>query len=1116
MPVKNLPAIRQALRSGRRGVALLVTAAFASGLGAAAVAATTKKVIPSAGTGAGSTGAGAGSEAGAGARNDAQFRQGLSQMLERVDKSIKTLSAQITESLSAPFLPELYLELAELQSQKSTTLYYIQMEVTQGESAPSDPAFAPVTAAQKEAITTYKMILHDFPRFAKRPTVLFNLALAAKSIDETRDFMLHAGMVLKQYPQSEEAFKCKLLIGQFYLDQKDFSGALNYFLPLTQSSFVYERNVARHKAGLSLIAVERFKEALHFFELVATDRELKPQDNPYEVSLTQKTVKNDLKRQALLDSVVAYTYVFPKNPDPVAYYARVAGSAALFQEVLEKLVLRYIAQKHYATALPLLRKLGELAFNPQKSLTIYRDVLTAIEPADRVRIPVAEMRSLLSKYAEWVQFYQIPPQVQAAANHFLENEVRELGTKAHELARLSHQPSALLERARDFYLLYLDYFFEPVQRMNIANDLAQVYFQQKDYLACGQRYLQLFSGQYGTASGRESLLQNAILCLSQKAEMPYYENLRLHGLLIKSIGEYFVFNPQKRSDPQLNLALLKANYEQGFFPETLEQLYRFIGQFSRQPQAADAAELILDYYNTRQDFPALQAAAKRLERTHWSSSSFRAKLAKIEKMASSKGLQESIRKSAGFDDFSQGKSYLEAALKSDNVTLRNQILKEALVKSKRERDIQTFLSSASAIAQKERDPEQKSEILRSVVQEHLQMTQFSVGLERLAGIYQDPGLPERQKAEAFQQAVGVALALRSAVAFNRLMSQTERWSALSPDLKHRVSQFLADSLAAPFPLDSAAKGLLARAELDPELLLAAALAENSLPASLRARVASVTRTTCSQNPGAAVCQWSRFVRLERSERLNFLNQVRQAAAEPSAIEAQAKIFAQLTNQLKALEGVASPQVALAVSLRSAEAFAEFGQFLKRVSQKHPELQAVLSQKVKETQNDETAYRAKCQQLASSSAILAGTLAARSCQAGTQQALGAALFARSQSAGQLGGGGESSDHDLPQAPGGGEALKLQKELFGETKPQGSTLLKMIHFYYDQRDYHFAAAAADIGQGSFPAQKDEFQALLGCSVMHLGFLEEAAFHLKSASGASDPQKRACESQLKGLMQ
>ena len=79
------------------------------------------------------------------------------------------LREQIAESQSAPFLSDLYLQLAELLSQKSNALYYVEMEKSGGEKAKN--GFSAVIATQKESISVYEKILKEFPATDKKAQI---------------------------------------------------------------------------------------------------------------------------------------------------------------------------------------------------------------------------------------------------------------------------------------------------------------------------------------------------------------------------------------------------------------------------------------------------------------------------------------------------------------------------------------------------------------------------------------------------------------------------------------------------------------------------------------------------------------------------------------------------------------------------------------------------------------------------------------------------------------------------------------------------------------------------------------------------------------------------------
>jgi hypothetical protein len=164
--------------------------------------------------------------------SDEDFRAKLSESVQKIEKSIKLIRAQITESQNAPFLPDLYIQLGDLLSQKSITLYYIKMEHDHGTVSNSvtekDKAFAPVISAQKEAIEIYKLVLHDFPTYSKRSEVTYKLALSLKAIDEIPEFLKTASQLIKDYPGSQDAMRANLLLGRHFLDGKDFDEAYIY------------------------------------------------------------------------------------------------------------------------------------------------------------------------------------------------------------------------------------------------------------------------------------------------------------------------------------------------------------------------------------------------------------------------------------------------------------------------------------------------------------------------------------------------------------------------------------------------------------------------------------------------------------------------------------------------------------------------------------------------------------------------------------------------------------------------------------------------------------------------------------------------------------------------
>jgi cellulose synthase operon protein C len=621
--------------------------------------------------------------------SSSEFRSKLNQMSIKVDESIHTLREQIAESQSAPFLEDLYMQLAELLSQKSNTQYYIEMERLGGEKA--EGTFSSVVVVQKESIAVYEKILKEFPATTKKAQIQYRIALALKSIDEIPGFMKVAKDIVHDYPGTEEATRTELLLGQYFFEKQDYAEASKRFQTVSSTPMTYERDLARYRLGLIELSNEKYQAALDHFEQVITDPELKEEDNPYSVSLKSKSLKTDLKREALVDSVRAFTQLHGQSPgqpgardeknsggDAVAYYSRIAPSEIHFQEVIEKLAVRYIYLKNFEAAVKLLRSLCERSADPQRIVNIYREVLLMIPIGDRAEIPVAEMRFVLEQYHRWTSAFDIPERTRKDAEAFFEKQIRELATRNHSFAKdskVTKDNSTLtakyLDHAKDYYLLYLGNFGGSPESVHMASNLSDVLFAQKDWIRSGEYYLRTYAGEFGApASGdREHLIGNAVLCLQKDAGNSFYETVRRRGLMIRALDYYIASSEQRKKDPALAFLRAKTRYEQGIFPASLEELYGVAKQFPASVQAAQAGEIILDYYNVRNDYDGLSQWSTKLLALNLPDATFHGKLVAIRTQSSSKLLSEKVRHVENYDEFAQGQSYLKTALASKDVVL---------------------------------------------------------------------------------------------------------------------------------------------------------------------------------------------------------------------------------------------------------------------------------------------------------------------------------------------------------------------------------------------------------------------------------------------------------------
>lgn len=1016
-----------------------------------------------------------------------EFKGKLVELLQNTEKSIKVIREQIVQSQNAPFLPDLYLQLADLLSQKATSLYYIQLEREGKDNAAASAAKdSPVVQAQKEAIEAYRTILKDFPTYAKRSETMYKLALSLKAIDESTEFVRVSSQLVKEFPQGQDSVKARLLLGQYYFEKQDYDPAIVQLQEVAQTHFPYERNLARYRIGLIQIAKEKFALALGQFEAVVNDPELKEQENPFDVGPAGKTKgpKNDLKREALVDSIRAYTHVYDKNPDPVAYYSKLCPTEAHFQEIIEKLALRYVYLKKFDVSVKLLRTATERMSDPQKVVAIYREALLMIPIRERLSIPPEEMDNLLQRFNLWMSFYDISPKDLALANNFFEKQIRDLATSGHDFAKTEPDPAKkkfYLERSRDYYLLYIGFFPPSANSAKMALNLADVFFLIKDFTNSGDYYLRVFQGEFGTVTNRKALIENAILCLQKDPTGTFYDRVRTKGLLIKAIQSYFRLDPKLKSDPKLALLLVKAQYEQGFFPESLDALYGFIKRFRNAHQALDAADLILDYFNTRNDFSGLEFWADRLLSLKLSNTAFNAKVAQIKKLAKAHVIQEKVRSVAGYDEFSQGKSYLSAALNASDPALRNAALQEALAKSKRERDIQTYLGAAGELADREKDHAKRSDILRSIALENMKIGRYYTGLAALRRITSAADLDAKTRADALEQVINTGVLLRDSQLLEEAI-RNPQWNLVPEATRARVRDQVNDMLESPIPVSPGLVSAAMNLGMTDELVLALYKGQNKLDDGARRRVQSEIRARCTSARPLVVCRWVDLEQLDAGKPV-LLRFLASAPAQLTSVESSATRFMVIAGKYRALEGSEDPQLEVALSLRGQELYGAFSAYLRRVATANPEVRSEVMAKANESLASVLTYRDRCQLISQKAPGL--NPAQRFCQspavAFKDLLSWPAMHVENPARADVG----SAAIDL-----------LQKSVFSTTTDP-DPLLKLAMAFYTQGMYRHATAFSTYGIGAFKERENDFKAILGCSVLSLGFVNEASYHLKGAT-------------------
>lgn len=1006
-----------------------------------------------------------------------EFNRKLSQMYARINKSITILRDQITNNQSAPFLGNLYMQLGDLLAQKSNVLYYIKMESAQGEVSEADKKFKEVVDATKEAISIYQKVLAEFPKFEGRSRAMYQVALAAKSIDEMTLFMQSVDQLIKAYPKAKDGVKGKLLLALHLFERGVFDEAEKLYRELLTTEFAYERNQAKFRLAILKSVAEKYPEAMELLVQIVTDQSFRDEDNESEVNLKKKSVRTNLKREALLESVRPYSEIHAKvKHDPVGYYSSIAPTENMFQEVMEKLALRYINLKKYSEAIVLLRVMADRTSSPEKVLTLYKEVLLMIPINERVTLPVQEIRHLLTRYVQWKHFYRLPQNVATSAEDFFEKQLRDLGTRSHDLGKEekdTRKRAVLLFKAVEFYDLYLSIFFDKPYAAKMAVNAGDAYFRLGLFMQCGDYYLRAYKGEWGSPGKDQQLLvlKNAVYCLEKEREYTFYETRRVKGLLIEGLKILMKVDPQKRQDPKTNFVLAKAIYDQGFYDQALPRLLEFMKKYPTSKYTLDSTNLILDYFNIKSDYEKLILWCDKILALKLPNNEVNSLVSKVREQGKHKNLQAKVESSANFDGLSQAKSYLSSVSSLQDVELRNLALSKALEAAKRERDRDTFFKAAKAMLAKESDANKKLEIQLLLATEYIKMSSFG----EAKNIYRSligGGMASRK--EVAQGAMALALSLRDWSFLGDIMDRAA--GAIDSAQRTQVAELVASALESPLRPPSTLLNLASSFAATPSVYVALWKSRRTNPRA-QSLINANRQQVCQQGASTPGCLAARLDGLE-SKVAGLLKSFNATAADVGQLEKMAATFAQLTGELTSLEG-ADSSLDVLTSLVQSQLYQGFARYLKRVAAGNAQIAPMINAKVGESARTAQQFKERCKKIISSSDLVSSINGA--CQRGQ-------LVGPWKNAWQW-----PSVMDLP-------ALKLSRdEQFPSERKalfslyEAASVIKMTTTLYRQQYYHEAAASASYGL-SLGAQQAELQTLLGCSVLELGHLSEAAYYLK----------------------
>jgi len=647
----------------------------------------------------------------------------------KIDLVIKNTKALIDKSRNKPYLPELYLRLADLYVEKSRVSYFIRKSLKKEPLSKLEAL--PADAFKNQAIEIYQRILDHFPNFEQSDKVHFFMAHEFREMGKVKEMVVHYRKIIQQFPQSPYVPETYLLLGDHYFKSQNLDMAQTHYTKIIQYPQSPACAIAQYKLGWCYINRADFQSAIKRFEtaLISSQNQEKTDIDTYR--------HVDIRLESLVDMAYCYVDCY-KEQSPqtaIAYFESYAWSLASYMDALEKLAKRYFIKKKWAHSAAIYRKLSDLCDDADRLLAYAQKIFECVREThvyDQVAFDVQMIVKALGKqrYAS-----HISSQDKFEKEKEYEVFAREMITQLHDKAR-DNKNIAAFKEASDAYMAYLDFFYQSPVIWDMKNNCAESLFASEQYMQAGKYYEALYYNAPPEKINRQGILYAAITAyyhaLKNKDQFNAYEhNYCRQGLL--TTGKMYVKEYPDTghvADVRFNMAWII--FDEGHYDTAITEFKTFISAYPNGRASRAAIHLILDAYYMKEDFKALVNFGNEII-TNPDITNTQLKQEVSEIVASAEQKIVSSLSLSAIDDWEKGRSQMfTMAQKHANTALGEKALIALLGTALEKHDLYTFFSAGKTLIQEFPQSRHRENHLNLLIQ-----TSMTIGDYRLLVQYLD-------------------------------------------------------------------------------------------------------------------------------------------------------------------------------------------------------------------------------------------------------------------------------------------------------------------------------------------------------------------------------------------
>lgn len=580
------------------------------------------------------------------------LRLRIAEVRDATDETRQT----IARSQGAPYLPELYMRLAELLSEEAR--YHYQLARLRERGSEGDLYVPEVRLLKNEAIDIYETTLRRFPDSPEAPRILFNLGHEHRELGNYDEMRVAMQRLVAEYPDSALVHQALIVLGDYEFDRHEMQEAAYYYEQIIDAELNQTTGLAHYKMAWVEINQGQCASALDAFEaaMESTTKWSKHDDDASELEALPGVDQTlDVQRNSLVD--LAYCYSQEREvEDAIDFFRTWADSRLTYVAGLERLARRYRLLDEFEGARDVSRELlryGPANFDRLEDARTLFTSLNELQDYATLSDDVALMNTALTRYHG-----QISIERGEADSLFEEFEVyvRALGTEAQErMNELSgEEQQKLATEVASVYQAHLDTFPASEERVSILLNLVEVLETNDRHFEAGRRGMEAAKLIDDEESRRDALYDAVVnfqTSLERETDRRQFESVVARTAMRSAGQQLLELGIEDDRRRRVKFAIAQSHFDAGEFEEAIDKLGLVAYQYPNTEQSEEAIRMVLDSYLTTTDYDGLIAASNRfLRRGSPASGDLQEEIMEILDVAEQQRLDALTLAAAGDDD----------------------------------------------------------------------------------------------------------------------------------------------------------------------------------------------------------------------------------------------------------------------------------------------------------------------------------------------------------------------------------------------------------------------------------------------------------------------------------